>query len=82
MRKEPVGLFAIVAAGVGLAAAQVSPDLLAAVPPELREEALVLVVAAIGAIARQWVVPHGSHVNSVAAARKAVQDMRRDRTRV
>ena len=81
MKTEPVGLFAIVAAIVGLSAAQIPPDVLTAIPPDLREELLVLAVAAIGGAVRQWVVPHGKHVDSVAAARKAVQDLRRDRTR-
>ena len=69
--REPVALFAGIAAVVGLAATTYFPDIL--VP----DEVTVLVVAGVACLARQWVTPWVKHLNALEEARRAVAARKR-----
>ena len=69
--REPVALFAGLAAVVGLAATTYFPDVL------IPDEVTVLVVAGIACVARKWVTPWARHVDALEEARKAVAARKR-----
>ena len=68
-KKEPAVIFGGIAAVVGLVAANMEF--------EIPEEVLVMLVASIGMLVRQYVVPATTHEDVIGEATRAVHEERR-----